>query len=84
MTPTNKQAKSHYSETEAAEALGVSVDELRTVIRRHVVQGEEEMANVASATFQFLDLLALRMLLSQFQAESAKADADGGVRTASV
>ncbi|MCC6392355.1 MAG: hypothetical protein IT167_17280 [Bryobacterales bacterium] len=85
MTPTIKQAKSHYSETEAAVALGVSVDELRSVIRSHIVKGEEEMANVASATFQPSDLLVLRMLLSRLQAEStAEADAADGVRTATV
>ncbi|MCZ2146912.1 MAG: hypothetical protein LC126_03955 [Bryobacterales bacterium] len=85
MTPTNKQAKSHYSETEAAVALGVSVDELRSVIRSHVVKGEEEMANVASAMFQPSDLLVLRMLLSRLHAESAaEADTAGGVRTATV
>ncbi|MCC6363634.1 MAG: hypothetical protein IT165_08915 [Bryobacterales bacterium] len=85
MTPLNKQAKSHYSETEAAVALGVSVDELRSVIRSHVVKGEEEMANVASAMFQPSDLLVLRMLLSRLQAESAsEAGADDEVRTATV
>jgi hypothetical protein len=85
MTPIIKQAKSHYSETEAAVALGVSVDELRSVIRSHIVKGEEEMANVASATFQPSDLLVLRMLLSRLQAESAaEAGADGGVRTATT
>jgi len=85
MTPLNKQAKSHYSETEAAVALGVSVEELRSVIRSHIVKGEEEMANVASAMFQPSDLLVLRMLLSRLQAESAsEAGADDEVRTAVV
>ena len=67
MIPTTKPIKSHYSEMEAAIALGVSVDVLRSLIRSHIVKGEDEMANVASATFQASDLLILRMLLSGLQ-----------------
>jgi len=64
MTPTIKPTKSHYSESEAAVALGVSVDDLRALIRRHLLKPDEDPSTVASATFQPSDLLILRMVLS--------------------
>ncbi|MBI4904071.1 MAG: hypothetical protein HY820_10580 [Acidobacteria bacterium] len=62
MTATRPN-KSHYSESEAASALGVSVNELRTLIRSHIVKAEEDMVNVPTTTFQPSDLLVLRMIL---------------------
>jgi hypothetical protein len=64
MTPTIKPAKSQYSEAEAAIALGVSIDDLRALIRRHLLKPDEDPSTVASATFQPSDLLVLRMVLS--------------------
>jgi hypothetical protein len=54
--------KSQYSETEAAEELGVSVDQLRFMIRSHVVDRDEDLTNVPVTTFQPSDLLILRLL----------------------
>ena len=59
-----KTNKSHYSEVEAADALGVSVEKLREVIKSHVVVAEEDLSNVPNATFQPSDLLLLRILFS--------------------
>lgn len=67
MTVT-RPTKSHYSESEAASALGVSVDHLRTLIRSHIVRAEEDMANVPTTTFQPSDLLILRMILNGMKA----------------
>jgi hypothetical protein len=64
MISANKQHKGYYSETEAAAALGVSVEELRSLIRDRIVQREEELVNVPSAYFQPSDILMLRLLLS--------------------
>ena len=50
--------------TEAAEELGVSIDQLRTMIRSHVVDREEDLNNVAATSFQPSDLLVLRLLAS--------------------
>ncbi|MBL8212110.1 MAG: hypothetical protein JNK87_15445 [Bryobacterales bacterium] len=75
-TPTNRSAKSHYTESEAAVALGVSVEQLRTLIRSHIVKTDEDMAHVAAATYQPSDLLVLRMILkgmSTAQLESVPA-----------
>jgi hypothetical protein len=55
-------AKSQYSEVEAAEELGVSVAQLRHMIRNHVVERDEDLTNVPVTTFQPSDLLILRLL----------------------
>ena len=60
--PPSRIAKSQYSETEAAEELGISVDQLRTMIRSHVVDRDEDLNNVPVTTFQPSDLLVLRLL----------------------
>jgi hypothetical protein len=57
-----RSVKSQYSEVEAAEELGVSVDKLRTMIRSHVVDRDEDLTNVPVTTFQPSDLLILRLL----------------------
>jgi hypothetical protein len=60
-----KPTKSHYSEAEAAAALGVTVDELRTLVKSRVVDKEEDQGNVPSATYQPSDLVLLRFLVRQ-------------------
>ena len=57
--------KAQYSETEAAEALGVSINELRRLIRHHIVGGEGDLALLSHASFQPSDLLLLRILAGQ-------------------
>ena len=60
--PLTRTGKSQYSETEAAEELGISVAQLRTMIRSHVVERDEDLTNVPVTTFQASDLVILRML----------------------
>ena len=57
-----KPGKGQYSEAEAAEELGISVAQLRTMIRSHVVDRDEDLNNVPVTTFQPSDLLILRLL----------------------
>ena len=57
-----RPSKSQYTEVEAAEELGVSVDRLRSIIRSHVVDREEDAENIPVTTFQPSDLLILRLL----------------------
>jgi hypothetical protein len=57
-----KPGKSQYSEAEAAEELGISVAQLRTMIRSHVVERDEDLNNVRDTNFQPSDLLILRFL----------------------
>jgi hypothetical protein len=66
---TSRPSKGQYSETEAAEQLGISVMQLRTMIRSHVVDKDEDLNNVPVHTFQPSDLLILR-LLTGMQTES--------------
>jgi len=58
----SRPAKGQYSEAEAAEELGISVLQLRTMIRSHVVDRDEDLNNVPVTTFQPSDLLILRLL----------------------
>jgi hypothetical protein len=58
----SRPGKSQYSEAEAAEELGVSVAQLRTMIRSHVVEHDEDLNNVPATSFQPSDLLILRLL----------------------
>ncbi len=57
-----RPSKSQYTEVEAAEELGVSVDRLRTMIRSHVVDRDEDAENIPVTTFQPSDLIILRLL----------------------
>jgi hypothetical protein len=53
--------KLEYTEEEAASALGISISQLRTLVRTHVIQ-EESGADVPIPTFRPTDLLLLKML----------------------
>jgi hypothetical protein len=57
-----RPGRSQYTEVEAAEELGVSVEHLRKIIRSHVVDQEEDANNIPVHTFQPSDLLILRLL----------------------
>jgi hypothetical protein len=57
-----RASKSHYSESEAAEALGVSIEQFRSLVRTHVAHSEEEQQMIPSTTFQPSDLVILRLL----------------------
>jgi hypothetical protein len=59
-----KLSKTQYSELEAAAELGVSLEELRTLIRSHIIETDEDLNNVPMASFHPSDLLVLRLLLS--------------------
>lgn len=54
--------KTQYSESEAAQQLGLSVDDLRTLIRRYVVIDDSDASTVPMASFLPSDLLVLRLL----------------------
>ena len=62
MTLSARPTKSQYTEAEAAEELGISLEQLRTMIRSHVVDRDEDLNNVPVTTFQPSDLLILRLL----------------------
>ena len=57
-----RPARSQYTEVEAAEELGISVEHLRNIVRNHVVERVEDAENLPVTTFQPSDLLILRLL----------------------
>jgi hypothetical protein len=62
---TARTGKGYYTEAEAARELGISLDELRLQVRRHILrESEEDMANLPMTSFQPSDLLLLRLLLT--------------------
>ena len=54
--------KTHYSEAEAARALGITVEQLRALILHHIVDSEQDLRNIPRASFQPSDLLVLKLL----------------------
>ena len=64
-TLPSKQNKTQYSEVEAARELGVTVEQLRTLIRSHIAQTDEDLNHIAVASFHPSDLLVLKILAGQ-------------------
>lgn len=63
MHPKPAPNKAQYSEAEVAQQLGITVEDLRTLIRRHIVIEEAETTNAPMTTFQPSDLVVLRLLV---------------------
>lgn len=62
LAPSIKPGKTQYSEHEAAQELGVSVEQLRSLIRSHIAQSDEDLNHIAIASFHPSDLLVLKLL----------------------
>ena len=62
---STKPIKSQYSEAEIAGALGVSIDEFRSLVKNSVVVQEEDLNNVPQATYNPGDLVMFRYLVQQ-------------------
>ncbi|HEY7335025.1 MAG TPA: hypothetical protein VH639_09085 [Bryobacteraceae bacterium] len=62
--------RSEYTEAEAAQELGVSVERLRTMVRACILDSDDELKNLPGATFQRSDLLILRLLAAQSSTET--------------
>jgi len=62
MLAVKPPTKTQYNEHEAAQELGVSVDQLRALIRSHIVETDEDLNNVSVASFHPSDLLVLKLL----------------------
>jgi hypothetical protein len=58
----SKAGKTHYTESEAAAELEVSVERLRAMIREHILPADDEVCLASSVTFQASDLLVLKWL----------------------
>jgi len=62
MVMLQQRQKSHYTETEAAEELGISVQQLRALVRERIARSEEDLRNLPMAYFQPADLLLLKLI----------------------
>ena len=62
LAPSIKPGKTQYSEHEAAAELGLTVEQLRSLIRSHIAQSDEDLNHIASASFHPSDLLVLKIL----------------------
>jgi hypothetical protein len=69
--------KAEYTEAEAASALGITIGDLRALVRTHVIkeEAERESAEIPLPSFRPSDLLLLRML-SESQIQAARALAE--------
>ena len=61
-TLSTRNSKCFFSETEAAQSLGISIDRFRDLIRTHITQSEDEINNISATTYQSSDLLVLKLL----------------------
>jgi len=75
-TLPSKQNKTQYSEMEAAQELGVTVEELRVLIRKHIAHSDEDLMHIAVASFHPSDLLVLKLLTGQNSTLAADAPLD--------
>ena len=64
-TLPTKANQTQFSEVEAAQELGVTVEQLRRLIRSHIAQTDEDLNHIAMASFHASDLLVLKILAGQ-------------------
>ncbi len=57
--------KSYYSEGEAARTLGLSVPEFRSLLKRHIIDSDDDLSNCARTTFHASDVLILKLLATR-------------------
>jgi len=57
--------KSYFSESEAAKSLGINIDEFRLLLKRYIIDCEEDLHNVAVTTFHASDLLILKLMMGR-------------------
>jgi hypothetical protein len=68
---TRRPPKGFYSEMEVAATIGVSVDQLRSLVRSYIVQAEEDVDKIPKAWYQPSDVVLLRMLVSGLSVAAA-------------
>jgi hypothetical protein len=72
-----RPSKGYYSEAEAAKFLGLNLEDFRRLVRSHILDTDDELANLPMTSYQPSDLLLLRHLLSLRRRESAAAPVAG-------
>lgn len=66
-----KPPRGYYSAAEAARLLGISIDELRSMVSEHIGAGPEDLKNLGTAEFQLSDVVLLRHLSGRNAASSS-------------
>lgn len=61
---TLRPGKGYYNENEAAQALGISLEQLRALVRKHILEADDDLVNLPLMSFQPSDLLLLKLLSS--------------------
>lgn len=64
MVVSSPRPKTQYSEVEAAEELGITIEQLRSLIRNHIVDSEIDPASFSVSNLYPSDLLVLKLLSS--------------------
>jgi hypothetical protein len=66
-TLTTRTSRTFYTEAEAAQALGISSEQFRALVRAHIFQdaeqSEDDLNNIGAATYQSSDLVILKHLV---------------------
>ena len=62
MAVSSPQPKTQYSEIEAARELGISVEQLRSLIQNHIVENELDSGSLAVSNLYPSDLVLLKIL----------------------
>lgn len=63
--------RGHYTETEVARLLEVSLEDLRELVRQHILESDEHRDNLAITCYQPADVLLLRLLVGGRKAAAA-------------
>lgn len=64
----SRPPRGHYTEAEVARALDLSLEDLRALVRQHILDKEEDAANLPITCYQPSDLLLLRLIVSERRA----------------
>lgn len=73
---TNRRpARGYYTEAEAAKVLELSLPQFRLLVRRYILESEDDMANLPITSFQPSDLVVLQLLAATLPLEETAAAA---------
>ena len=66
-----RPAKGYYTEAEAARTLGLSQPQFRALVRRYILESEDDIANLPMTSFQPSDVAVLAIMLAAIPLEEA-------------
>jgi hypothetical protein len=60
-----RTGKLYFTENEAARILGISVEQFRTLLTKHICDRAEDVVNASQTTFHASDIVLLKMFAGQ-------------------